>query len=487
MQNRRPIAFLSYVRDDDDHDLGGITKLRQRLEGEVKVQTGKPFEIFQDRNDIRWGQFWEERIVKSLSDVTFLIPIITPSFFVSPACRSEFDTFVRMENTLGVTRLILPLYHVSCDAIEQPKQSDPIVQAIKQRQWTDWRPLRFEPYDKPDVRAALAKLAGNIKVSIQDLDSIREAARTVQKQAVETFIPRPVEASRPAIEEADIRPTVRRPLGKKPEKPQNSYYIYTDEFDEIVGARQLAGEAGELLALQDELSRHIRKIKQDHIALLENFSVSLEATKSIAVTLLLDNSGSLRGGPISSIAAWAVVITELFERAGISLEILGYTTRTWKGGQSRGAWLADGKPTNPGRLNDLRHIIYKSVDEMSEETTANCSIMLRNGLLKENIDGEALLWAYSRLEKKDARKRILFTVSDGAPVDDSTLSVNPGEFLAKHLASAARWITEQNRVDLVAIGVGAYEPRYYANSSIATADSVGVPILNHLMGLVGSG
>jgi len=136
MRTRRPIAFLSYVRADDDHELGGITKLRERLEGEVKIQTGQPFEIFQDRNDIRWGQFWEERIVKSLSEVTFLIPIITPSFFVSPACRSEFETFLKMEKTLGVTRLILPLYYVSCDEIDQPKQSDSIVRAIKERQWT---------------------------------------------------------------------------------------------------------------------------------------------------------------------------------------------------------------------------------------------------------------------------------------------------------------------------------------------------------------
>ena len=484
MPMRRPIAFLSYVRDDDDHDLGGITKLRQRLEGEVKVQTGKSFEIFQDRNDIRWGQFWEERIVNSLSDVTFLIPIITPSFFVSPACRSEFDTFLRMEKTLGVTRLILPLYYVSCDAIDQPKQSDPIVQSIKERQWTDWRPFRFEPYDRSDVRSALARLASNIKASIQELDSIRDAANELQKQVVETSAPRAaVETSRSRVEEADIRPVVRRPLGKTPEKPKKPYYIYTDEFDEIVEARQLAGEAGELLALQDTLSHYIREIKQDFPKTLEAFPISSEAKTSIAVTLLLDNSGSLRGGPISSVAAWAVVITELFERVGINLEILGYTTRAWKGGQSRDAWLADGKPPNPGRLNDLRHIIYKSFDEKFEETTANCSIMLRDGLLKENIDGEALMWAYSRLEKQDAGKRILFIVSDGAPVDDATLSVNPGSFLEKHLISVAQWLETKTSIDLIAIGVG-HEPRYYANANRATSETVGVPILNRISDLI---
>jgi cobaltochelatase CobT len=237
-----------------------------------------------------------------------------------------------------------------------------------------------------------------------------------------------------------------------------------------------------LLALQDALSQYIRNIKQDHHRLLENFSISSGARTNIAVTLLLDNSGSLRGAPIFWIAAWAVVISELLERAGISLEILGYTTRAWKGGQSRDAWIADGRPPNPGRLNDLRHIIYKSVEEMFEETAARCSIMLRDGLLKEGIDGEALLWAYSRLQKQDAERRILFIISDGAPIDDSTLSFNPGDFLSKHLTATAQWIENTKRVDLVAVGVG-HEPRYYANASIVTRENVGIPILDHLMKL----
>jgi hypothetical protein len=211
----------------------------------------------------------------------------------------------------------------------------------------------------------------------------------------------------------------------------------------------------------------------------------IQANSPQLSTLSTVPRGSLRGGPISSVAAWAVVIAELFERAGINLEILGYTTRAWKGGQSRDAWIADGKPPSPGRLNDLRHIIYKSVEEVFEEATANCSIMLRDGLLKEGIDGEALLWAYSRLEKLDAKKRILFIVSDGAPVDDSTLAVNPGDFLTKHLASTARWVEETKRVDLVAIGIGN-EPRQYANANIVTRENVGVPILNHLMELLRS-
>jgi len=152
---RNPVAFLSYVRDDDAHDFGGVSKFRERLEGEVKIQSGQRFEIFQDRNDIRWGQFWQERITESLSEVTFLIPIITPSFLVSPACRSEFETFLRMEQTLGLNKLILPVYYVSCDALDADGGSDPIVAAIKKRNWTDWRSFRLMHFDHSDVRTAL--------------------------------------------------------------------------------------------------------------------------------------------------------------------------------------------------------------------------------------------------------------------------------------------------------------------------------------------
>jgi cobaltochelatase CobT len=484
MSMRRPIAFLSYVRDDDDHDMGSITKLRQRLEGEVKVQSGKSFEIFQDRNDIRWGQFWEERIANSLAEVTFLLPIITPSFFVSPACRSEFDTFLRIEKTLGVNRLILPLYYVSCDAINQPGSDDPVVQAIKGRQWTDWRPFRFKPHDDPEVRSALADLAANIKQSIYELDLIAAAASAVQKPIVNVIVQDKIaQSSIGPTSEADVYPSTRRPLGKQAEKPLKPYYIYTDEFDEIIAARHLAGEAEERLALQDRLSRHVQELKQEYTELFEDFSISSGATSSIAVTLLLDNSGSLRGRPISLVAAWTVVLTELFERAGISLEILGYTTRAWKGGQSRQAWIADGKPSNPGRLNDLRHIIYKPFEERFEEVTASCSVMLREGVLKENVDGEALLWAYSRLIRCEATKRVLFVVSDGAPVDDATLSVNPGNFLEKHLISAARWLEAKQDIDLIAVGVG-HEPRYYTDTYTAETGDFGVPIIGRIKSII---
>jgi cobaltochelatase CobT len=158
MAARTPIAFLSYVRSDDDHDGGRISAIRQRLEGEIRMQLGKPFPIFQDRNDIAWGQHWEERITNSLLDVTFLIPVVTPSFFNSPACRSEFTIFARKEQEYGSNQLILPVYYVGCEQLapDFPQGSDEIADILRNRQWTDWRAHRFKPLADPEV-AALAR------------------------------------------------------------------------------------------------------------------------------------------------------------------------------------------------------------------------------------------------------------------------------------------------------------------------------------------
>jgi hypothetical protein len=163
MSIRQPMAFLSYVRSDDDHDHGRITTLRQRLEGEVKVQTGRAFPIFQDRNDIAWGQQWAEAIRNSLAGVTFLIPILTPSFFESPACRSELETFLLNEATLGTNRLILPLYYVTCDQLESEwTGDDPAVSELRKRNWTDWRKFRFTASQDVEMAAAVADLASSI-------------------------------------------------------------------------------------------------------------------------------------------------------------------------------------------------------------------------------------------------------------------------------------------------------------------------------------
>jgi cobaltochelatase CobT len=183
--------------------------------------------------------------------------------------------------------------------------------------------------------------------------------------------------------------------------------------------------------------------------------------RDTVVTLLLDNSGSMRGRPITVAATCADILARTLERCGVKVEILGFTTRAWKGGQSREAWLQAGKPANPGRLNDLRHIIYKAADAPWRRSRRNLGLMMREGLLKENIDGEALAWAHSRLIARSEQRKILMMISDGAPVDDSTLSVNAGNYLERHLRHVIEEIETRSPVELIAIGIGHDVTRYY--------------------------
>jgi cobaltochelatase CobT len=183
--------------------------------------------------------------------------------------------------------------------------------------------------------------------------------------------------------------------------------------------------------------------------------------RDTVVTLLLDNSGSMRGRPITVAATCADILARTLERCGVKVEILGFTTRAWKGGQSREAWLQAGKPANPGRLNDLRHIIYKAADAPWRRSRRNLGLMMREGLLKENIDGEALTWAHSRLIARPEQRKILMMISDGAPVDDSTLSVNAGNYLERHLRQVIEEIETRSPVELIAIGIGHDVTRYY--------------------------
>jgi cobaltochelatase CobT len=189
------------------------------------------------------------------------------------------------------------------------------------------------------------------------------------------------------------------------------------------------------------------------------------------VTLLLDNSGSMRGRPIMVAACCADILARTLERCGVKVEILGFTTRAWKGGQAREAWLAAGKPANPGRLNDLRHIIYKPADAPWRRAKRSLALMMREGLLKENIDGEALAWAYRRLQARPERRRILMMISDGAPVDDSTLSVNTGSYLELHLRQVIEEIETRSAVELIAIGIGHDVTRYYRRAVTITDPS----------------
>jgi cobaltochelatase CobT len=196
--------------------------------------------------------------------------------------------------------------------------------------------------------------------------------------------------------------------------------------------------------------------------------------RDTVVTLLLDNSGSMRGRPITVAATCADILARTLERCGVKVEILGFTTRAWKGGQSREAWLAAGKPQNPGRLNDLRHIIYKSADAPWRRARKNLGLMMREGLLKENIDGEALDWAHKRLLGRTEQRRILMMISDGAPVDDSTLSVNAGNYLERHLRFVIDEIETRSPVELIAIGIGHDVTRYYRRAvTIVDAEELG--------------
>ena len=206
--------------------------------------------------------------------------------------------------------------------------------------------------------------------------------------------------------------------------------------------------------------------------------------RDTVVSLLIDNSGSMRGRPISIAAICADILARTLERCGVATEILGFTTRAWKGGQSREAWLAEGRPPHPGRLNDLRHIVYKRADEPYRRARRNLGLMMREGLLKENIDGEALLWAHNRLIGRPEERRILMVISDGAPVDDSTASANGGTYLEKHLRQVIGWIETRSSVELSAIGIGHDVTRYYARAlTIMDAEQLGGAMTEQLADL----
>jgi cobaltochelatase CobT len=206
--------------------------------------------------------------------------------------------------------------------------------------------------------------------------------------------------------------------------------------------------------------------------------------RDTVVSLLIDNSGSMRGRPISVAAMSADILARTLERCGVKVEILGFTTRAWKGGQAREKWIADGKPVRPGRLNDLRHIVYKKADAPWRRARKNLGLMLREGLLKENIDGEALMWAHNRLIGRPEHRRVLMVISDGAPVDDSTLSVNPGNYLERHLRDVIGYIENRSPVELVAIGIGHDVTRYYRRAvTIVDAEELGGTMMRELADL----
>jgi cobaltochelatase CobT len=305
--------------------------------------------------------------------------------------------------------------------------------------------------------------------------------------------------------------------------PDFDYRPYTTRFDEVVEAAELCDDEEltrlrayldqQLTHLQGAVTKLANRLQRRLMAqqsrswdfdqeegLLDaarlarvivnpTLSLSYKVERDIefrdtVVTLLIDNSGSMRGRPISIAAISADIMARTLERCGVKTEILGFTTRAWKGGQSRESWLGAGRPPMPGRLNDLRHIVYKQADDPWRRARKNLGLMMREGLLKENIDGEALLWAHSRLIARPEERRILMVISDGAPVDDSTLSVNSGSYLERHLRQVIHWIETRSPVQLVAIGIGHDVTRYYQRAvTIMDAEQLGGTMVGQLADL----
>jgi cobaltochelatase CobT len=281
---------------------------------------------------------------------------------------------------------------------------------------------------------------------------------------------------------------------------QPTYKVYTTEFDEIISAEEIA-DIDELDRLRNYLDKQISNLQgvvarlanklQRKLMAQQNRSWDFDLEEGIldtarlvrvvtdpmhplsfkmerdtdfrdtVVTLLIDNSGSMRGRPIMVAATCADILTRTLERCGVKAEVLGFTTKAWKGGQSRELWTNSGKPMRPGRLNDLRHIIYKSADAPWRRSKRNLGLMMKEGILKENIDGEALEWAYERIQKRQEQRKIMMVISDGAPVDDSSLSVNSGNYLELHLKKVINKIETNKDIELIAIGIGHDVTRYY--------------------------
>jgi cobaltochelatase CobT len=302
--------------------------------------------------------------------------------------------------------------------------------------------------------------------------------------------------------------------------PASDYRAFTTRFDEIVEAGELCDEEElgrlrsyldqQMTGLQNVVTRLANRLQRRLLAqqarswdfdqeegLLDaarlarvvvnprhalSFKVERDTEfRDTVVSLLIDNSGSMRGRPIAIAAICADILTRTLERCGVATEVLGFTTRGWKGGQSREAWLAAGRPPNPGRLNDLRHVVYKRADEPYRHSRRHLGLMMREGLLKENIDGEALLWAHNRLIARAEERRILMVISDGAPVDDSTASANGGSYLERHLRQVIEWIEKRSTVELIAIGIGHDVTRYYSRAvTIMDADQLAGAMIDQL-------
>ena len=353
--------------------------------------------------------------------------------------------------------------------------------------------------------------SGQDQGEAEDSEANPERSQEQEQDSAEAQVSMEQDADAELSEEAEL-PEGESPFEPPPPAPHSEadkdYKVFTTQFDEEIAAEDLA-DPQELERLRAYLDQQLEPLKgavsrlanklQRRLQAQQNRSWLFDLEEGIldagrlarvvanpttplsfkqekdtefrdtVVTLLLDNSGSMRGRPISIAAICADVLARTLERCQVKVEILGFTTRAWKGGQSREAWLAAGRPQQPGRLNDLRHIVYKSADAPWRRARANLGLMMKEGLLKENIDGEALEWAHRRIAGRPEARRILMVISDGAPVDDSTLSVNPANFLEKHLRDVIAMVERRRAVELIAIGIGHDVTRYY-NRAVTITD-----------------
>jgi len=351
---------------------------------------------------------------------------------------------------------------------------------------------------------------GNEDSDDSDAEADPEQSQEQQQDATEAHVSMDEDAEDDMSEETEM-PDGEAPLEPPPPAPYSDadpdYNVYSTEFDEEISAEELA-EPVELERLRAYLDQQLEPLKgavsrlanklQRRLQAQQNRSWEFDKEEGIldagrlarvvanpttplsfkwekdtefrdtVVTLLLDNSGSMRGRPISIAAICADVLARTLERCNVKVEILGFTTKAWKGGQSRENWLNSGRPQQPGRLNDLRHIIYKNADAPWRRVRPNLGLMMKEGLLKENIDGEALEWAHRRMLARPEQRKILMVISDGAPVDDSTLSVNPANYLEKHLRDVIAMVEKRKQVELLAIGIGHDVTRYYERAVTIT-------------------
>ena len=350
-----------------------------------------------------------------------------------------------------------------------------------------------EELDNPDIDETESQSS----MSDDDMENTEEEVQSEESEL-------PVDENNEEMQDLEddgsenVKPQYKE--SKSVETILSEYMVYSNKYDEIITAQDLC-EDEELNRLRKYLDQQLRSF-QTIISRLANrlqrkllakqnrswefnieeglldtsrltrvitdpfYSLSFKKEKDTdfkdtVVSLLIDNSGSMRGRPITVAAMSADILARTLEKCGVKVEILGFTTKAWKGGKSRESWMQNNKPPSPGRLNDLRHIIYKAADEPWRRSKKNLGLMMREGLLKENIDGEALLWAHKRLQNRYEARKILMVISDGAPVDDSTLSVNSGNYLEKHLRGAINWIENKSDVQLLAVGIGHDVTRYY--------------------------